>query len=226
MDENLSYNLKDIFEVIRKKIWILIIITVLFTVLGGVISIFIISPEYEAQTSIIIGKNVEKDNIDIQYDELLIYQKIVSTYMEIAKSRLVAENTINDLGINISPDELLKRISVSSQEETQIVVIKYQSNDAEESMNTLNKFARVLIENAEELLPAGNAKIVDRAVFPEYPIRPNPKLYIMVSFIAGLIISFALIFFIDFFDNTLKTEDDVEIYAKLPLLGIIPRQSK
>lgn len=226
MNEYFSYTLKDVLEIIKKRIWVLIIITVLCSIAGGILSIFIIAPIYETKTSIIIGKNTNGENNSIQYDEVLMYQKIVSTYMEIAKSRLVAEKTISLLGKNTSPDELLKRISVSSKEDTQILVIKYQSNNAEDAMNTLNKFSSVLIEASEDLLPTGNAKIVDRAVLPEFPLKPNPKLYIIFSFVLGMIISLSCIFTIDYFDNTLKTEEDVEMYAELPLLGIIPRQIK
>lgn len=226
MNDGISLNIKRIIDNVKKRLWVLILITVLFISVSGFMDLFIISPIYEAKTSIIIGKSSNSENSTVQYDEVLLYQKIIRTYSEIAKSRLVAEKTINLMERKISPEYLMDNITVTSQPDTQVMVIKLKGSDPEETANIVNTLASVFIEEAQELLPTGNAKIMDKAIVPQSPLKPNPKLNMIIAFTFGIIISVGLICLLEYMDNTVKTEEDVEVYVELPLLGLIPKQNK
>lgn len=71
-------------------------------------------------------------------------------------------------------------------------------------------------------LRATNIHIVDHALVPATPIRPQKILYISVSFLVGLMLGIALAFAQEGLDNSVKNAEDVERLVPLPALAVIP----
>ena len=69
---------------------------------------------------------------------------------------------------------------------------------------------------------ASNIKILDRAEVPLSPSSPNREKDMLMGFLMGLIGGAGLAFFLHFVDNSVKTAEEVERYAGLPALGIVP----
>lgn len=74
-------------------------------------------------------------------------------------------------------------------------------------------------------LRTSNIRIVDRARVPVRPSSPNKKRNLILALMLGLGGGVALAFLFDFLDNSVKTSEDVERYAGLPTLGVVPRFS-
>jgi succinoglycan biosynthesis transport protein ExoP len=71
-------------------------------------------------------------------------------------------------------------------------------------------------------LKSSNIRIVDAAVVPRGPIRPQKRRDVGFGLLLGAVLSVGLAFFLDYLDNTLKTPDDVRNHLGVPLLGVIP----
>ena len=84
----------------------------------------------------------------------------------------------------------------------------------------LEKYQEARINEVMEL---GDIRIIDNALPPDEPIKPNKKLNLAIGGILGLMLGVMLSFFIEYLDNTIKTTEDVERYLGLPVLGIIPK---
>lgn len=74
-------------------------------------------------------------------------------------------------------------------------------------------------------LRTSNIRIVDRAREPIRPSSPNKKRNLILALILGLGGGVGLAFMFDVLDNSVKTSADVERYAGLPTLGIVPKFS-
>jgi len=88
----------------------------------------------------------------------------------------------------------------------------------------------ILLEKAEEqrILSASSGagiKIVDIARMPENPISKNEMRYYILGVILGLGLGLALAFIMEFNDTSVKSNDDIERYLNLPVLGTIPHIS-
>lgn len=95
MDEEMSIDLRELLEIIKKRKSLIILITSILTIITAILSFFILPPTYEASVSVLIGKVPDGTNYQVQYNDVMMYQKLLKTYSEIAKSRLVAEKTIS-----------------------------------------------------------------------------------------------------------------------------------
>jgi len=74
-------------------------------------------------------------------------------------------------------------------------------------------------------LRTSNIRVVDRAREPVRPSSPNKKRNLILALILGLGGGVGLAFLFDFLDNSVKTSEDVERYAALPTLGVVPKFS-
>jgi len=85
----------------------------------------------------------------------------------------------------------------------------------------------ILLEKAEEqrIRSASNTagiKIVDMPVPPDKPIPKNEIRFYLLGAFLGLALGIALAFFIEFNDTTIKSNEDIEKYLLLPVMGTIP----
>lgn len=80
--------------------------------------------------------------------------------------------------------------------------------------------------NAQVAEQSNNIKVIQPAQTPYSPIGPKRLLIILGIFAGSLGAGIGLAFFIEYLDDTIKSVEDVERYAQLPMLGIIPAFAK
>jgi succinoglycan biosynthesis transport protein ExoP len=71
-------------------------------------------------------------------------------------------------------------------------------------------------------LRSSNIRVVDPALTPAHPSRPNKARNILLAFLVGLVGGIGLAFFREYLDNTVKSPDDVELLTGLPSLAVVP----
>jgi polysaccharide biosynthesis transport protein len=74
-------------------------------------------------------------------------------------------------------------------------------------------------------LRSSNIRVVDPALIPGGPSRPNKSRNVMLSILVGLIGGIGLALLREYLDNTVKTPDDIETLARLPSLAVVPALS-
>lgn len=216
-------DLRELFFVFRKRFAIILILVVLSVAASGIVSYFVLDKQYEASTTIIVGSsNSYTDTKELQYNDIMMYQKLLKTFSEIAKSRMVSEKVINDLKLDISIGALQRKIAVTAVGDTQMMTIKVTDLNPEIAASIANKLAGIFKSEVAQLMKVENLEIIDPAVVPVSPIKPRPVLNIAIAFVLALMIGVGLAFLLEYLDHTVKTSEDVEKFLELPVLGAIP----
>jgi capsular exopolysaccharide synthesis family protein len=70
---------------------------------------------------------------------------------------------------------------------------------------------------------AANARIIDRAMVPTTPFKPDRMQMVIVAVVVGLGIGILMAFVREHLSNTFKTKEGVEEKLGLPVIGVIPR---
>jgi len=88
-----------------------------------------------------------------------------------------------------------------------------------------------LLKRAKELdiskeLTLSNIRVVDAATEPRSPIKPRPLRDILLALAVSLFLGISISVFLEHLDSTIKTAEDVELYAKFPFLGFVPSAKK
>lgn len=216
--------LQEYINILRKRWSLLVVITLLITLISGVVSYFIIKPTYKADISVIIQKedNADTKNTSMNYSDVMMYQQLVKTYSEFVKSRAVSEDTIQKLNLNMNVETLQGMVSVAPQGTTEFLTITVKSKNAKQAMDIANQLALSLKEVSKNVKKSDNVEILDKAQMPTSPDSPKPKLNMAIAFLLGLMFSVGVIFLLDYLDNTIKTSDDAEKLLGIPVIGIIP----
>jgi polysaccharide biosynthesis transport protein len=74
-------------------------------------------------------------------------------------------------------------------------------------------------------LRSSNIRIVDPALIPSGPSRPNRTRNFLLSLAVGLLGGIGLALLREYLDNTVKTPDDIERLSRLPSLAVVPALS-
>lgn len=223
MEKEITLDIREILMILRKKIKLILAITIACTLISAIVSFFIIKPVYEARTSIIVGKAKLAEG-KLENNDVTMYQKLLKTYAVIAESERVAENASVKLKLKYTPKEILSMISVMPQQDTQVLEIKSENKNSKEAAAVIDAVSSAFMEEAKTVFPTGGTiEVLDRASVPKSPISPKRTLNLVIGFFLGIIISMALTFVLEYVDKTIKTEDDVKRYLGLPGIGIIPQ---
>ena len=95
-----------------------------------------------------------------------------------------------------------------------------------EAENNIEIHQNVLLRMKEtELLSrmtSNNMRVVDKATDPLRPVKPRVVLTILMGLIGGVAASLGLAFFVNYLDDSIKSQEDIENYMRLPFLGYVP----
>lgn len=225
-------NISEVLDGIKDKWKNIVLIVLSFLLISSIYNIFFINKEYEANVKIFIGKQKFK-NITETYnnEEINLYQRLITTYSEVIKSKkLINEsikgskmNYLQDKYKNINYDLLMENLTVNPIANTQIIEIKYKSLNPQQSYDLLYSITENLISYSKELYPNVNITILEQ-VHVNLNQLMNKKLTIIgFGLILGLIVGIGGIIGVMYLNNTYKNQKSLEEEIGLTVIGVIPK---
>lgn len=220
--------LKEHFYILKRRLILVLIITLATTLGAGILSHFLIKPQYKADISVVIGKTQSAiNNSNSIYYDIMLYQTMVLTYSQLTKSRIVADDVIKKLDLKASnlqsmkATDLLSIITVTSDKDTRFLTISVTSSDPNRSMDIANQFAKSLKAVGKEINKVDIVMVIDKAELPITNDSPKPSRNIAMGAFLGIVFSIGLVFLLEYLDNTIKTKEDVETVTGLHVIGTI-----
>ncbi len=219
-------DLKELFEYVKNKLGLIIVITVGICLLGCIYGLVFQKPMYKSYTTVILGSNATNSSQTITQTDITINRNLVDTYAQIVTSRRVLDQVINELNLDISYESLKSKISVSAVNNTEIIKINAEDNDAIKAKNIANITANYFKKEIVDLYNMNNVNILDEAIQEKNPYNINITKQIIVYFMIGLILAIGIVFVVFYFDRTIKSAEQVEQKIKLPILGSVEEYQK
>ncbi|MGE5469177.1 MAG: GumC family protein [Bacteroidota bacterium] len=108
---------------------------------------------------------------------------------------------------------------------------EFELNVLEREVESNRQMYDMFMKRAKETNVSGDlqsavARVVDVAVVPDKPVKPQKVQIVLIAFVLGLFIGVLCSLLLDRLDNTLKTTEDVESKLKQPLLTTLPLLAK
>ncbi|WP_343290385.1 YveK family protein [Turicibacter bilis] len=224
--EEMQYDemtLEDIFKALKKR-WLLIVSVTLMFLMGG--SVFVLFfgpvPQYQSSTTVLVDYRASETEVLTQND-INLSQKLVQTYTEIIKSLTILNPVIEEMDLSLTPNELLKKISVSQVNETEIIKISVTDEDPILARDIANTLAEIFSEEISHIMKVDSTSVLDEAVLPTTPLAQNKATKIAIAGILGMMVSVGLVFLFEYLDRSIKTADETEHLLGVPVLGVIPK---
>lgn len=217
-----TISLQDIFKIIKKRLVHIVSITIIAALIAGVISFFLLTPIYQASTQILVNKE-STDQQAIQTQDIQANLQLINTYNVIIKSPAILSKVIDTLDLNLTPTELTNKITVASQDNSQVVNVSVQDENPAIAVEIANTTAEVFQQEIRELMNVDNVNILSPAVLSDNPspVKPNKMLNVAIGVVIGLMLGLGLAFLLEYLDTSIKSEQDVEDILGLPIIGIV-----
>lgn len=223
MEQELS--LHDVLGVLRRRAWIVLVVVFVAAVLAALLSYVILPPVYQADTSLIVNErsNAAQPTDGVDMGQIQTYRSLAVTYAQIITSRAVLQDTIDTLDLPETVEQLADMTTVQVKGQTEIIMVSVKDTDATRAALIANTIAKSFITKLPTLVNrVENVSVIDRAVPPTKQVSPRPLLNIAVALVAALMLGVLLAFLVDYFDDTVKTPDDVKKLFGLRVLGVVP----
>lgn len=186
---------QEILSLCRKKIWVLLLVSLIFGCLGLFLSKVLITPQYTANTQILVyEKSTTNQQLSSSPQANL---QLINTYKDFILSRTVLKDVSkkieNSNGNKVTVGHLQKQVSVTSKQNSQIFTISVTDSNPKKAALIANTVTSVFMKKVRTVMGLNNVTKVTSAVVPDKPVYPNLKINFAASFVFGLIIGFILI---------------------------------
>ncbi|PFE52958.1 capsular biosynthesis protein [Bacillus cereus] len=220
MEETIS--LKELFAILRKRLVMILVITIGAALVSAIVSFYFITPIYQTSTQILVNQKKQDEKI-IQYNEVQTNVQLTNTYKIIVKSPVILDKVKSELKLSMSTQELNGKINVENEKDSQVIAVTVQDKDVKLARDIANTTAEIFKSEIAKIMSVDNVTILSKAEVAEgqSPIKPNKKLNIAIAFVVGLMASVGIAFLLEYLDNTMKKEEDIEKLLGVPVLGVV-----
>lgn len=223
MEQEQTISLQELFQVLKKRLFLIITITLAAVAVSAAVSYFVLTPVYEVKTTMMAygaDKKLESDSNSLT--EIQTNLKLINTYNDLIKSDKILEKVLNELELDMTMGQLAKKINVSNNKESHVIYISVKDTDPYRAAEIANMTAQILEKEIQQEMNASikqwsKAKVSEN----QAPVEPKPLLNIAIAAVIGLMLGVGLAFLLEFLDNTIKTEQDIENTLELPVIGVI-----
>ncbi|MDG0030626.1 Wzz/FepE/Etk N-terminal domain-containing protein [Priestia sp. Y58] len=217
-----AIDLRQLMGRLKKRFWLIALLTIIAATISGVVSFFVLTPMYEANTQILVNQAKSKEQFYSSY-ELQTNVQLIQTYNDIIKSPAILGEVTKELNLDMTPKQLSNQIQVTNSQDSQVAHIVVQDTNARLAVKIANTTAAVFKNEVPKIMSIDNVSILAKAELDESlsPIKPQPLLNIAIAIVVGLMAGIALSFLLDYLDNSIKDEQDIDQIMELPVIGVI-----
>mgnify|MGYP001812725626 FL=1 len=107
--------------------------------------------------------------------------------------------------------------------------VEFRLQELQREVNTNRELYDIFFTRIKTVSETGgferpHARIVDRAMVPSAPFKPNKRLALLLAFSLGLLLGCGIAVLLDLLDNTIKAPEDVEEKLGVPLMVALPKE--
>ena len=168
------------------------------------------TPEYEEVVNLEKAIASTRKRIEKEIDEIVELEETAIRALKAEEEAL--QHTINDLN---------QQIKQLAQKDYELTRLSRGIEDNREIYSMLLKQREEARISQAKLERGVTIKVISPALVPSNPVKPKKQLNILLAMILGLVSGFGLAFFVEYFDHTLNSPDEVEDQLGLPVWGSI-----
>lgn len=220
MDETI--NLQNVYKILRKRLKLILLFTVIAVAITAIVSYFLITPTYETSSQILINQE-QQEAAGVSNQSIEADLQLINTYSVIIKSPVILDQVIEQLGLPMTSAELDENIRVENAESSQVVNIFVRDENPGVAVSIANRLVEVFEVEIQQLMNVNNVNVLSPATndVNPVPVAPNPLLNILIAAFAALVIGIGLAFLAEYLDTTMKDDQDIKDLLDIPVLGVI-----
>jgi len=160
-NDEIEIDLLELFYVLRSKLLVIILSTLVAATAVGLFSKFLISPTYASTTKMYI---LSMSTSITSFADIQIGNSLTQDYMELIKSRPVVQEVIDNLNLDVTYQDMLKKVTITNPSDTRILCITVEDHDPVLAKEIVDEFASVSIDRIAEIMDTEKPNIVEEGL--------------------------------------------------------------
>lgn len=215
--------LKDLWDIFIHRIWIIFLAA--FIAMSGLFLLIRLTyvPQYESTATLyILRQDSEQSGSSSVSSDFSLALNVVSDCTYLLKSHSVVDAVIDELHLDIPYEEVSKIISTNNPDNTRILEVSVKAGSPELAKSIVDSICQIGAGKIEEAMGFSQVNLYEYGVLNTRPCNTTSLMtYLLVGVItAVLVYSVFLVTYL--LDDRIRSEEDVEHYLGLSILGDIP----
>lgn len=219
-NDEIEIDLMEIIRLMLKRLWIIVLAGITVGLAALAVTILFITPKYQSTTKMYV---LSKQNGDtLTNSDMQTSLSLTKDYAVMIKSRTVTEGVISQLGLDMNHSQLLSKLTVSTSTDTRILAITVEDEDPYMACQIANAVRDVAANHIKNVMDIDAVNIVESANIPDTKSSPSLSKNGIIGGMAGCMLAAIIILINYMINDTIQTQEDVEKYLQLSVLGTIP----
>jgi capsular polysaccharide biosynthesis protein len=213
--------LKDFINILKKRWWLAILVAVVAA--GVAYGYSLTQPKTYQAIAKLQGTPGKQDN-----NLYAAIREQINGYPPKFDSDEFAAKISDKAKLDLPSDAIRGKIKVQARPAEYTFVITVEDTDAKRAALIANTSAQILVDENDQSNAGYNQdqqiyiKNSSPASIPDKPSGPRTNLNTLAGAALGLVIGLIFIFAVEFFDDSIKNEDEVERFTGMTVLGSVP----
>ncbi|WP_458120268.1 YveK family protein [Paenibacillus sp. Z6-24] len=225
--------IKQYFNIIKKRLWLVLLIVVVITAGTGIYGFMTNTPMYTATAKLVVNSTpTSSDGRAVNQLDLGTINsniQLIKTYEQIIKTPAIMNKVAEEhpkLGLTAA--QLINSINVSSVDETQVMSLTVTDTSYQRAAETVNAVATVFKREIPQIMKLDNITVLDQAdpSASAPSITKSPLLFVLIALVLSVVIGIAVAFLLEYMDDSIKSEEDIRDVLGLPVLGVIAKMKE
>ena len=220
-------DLRDYLRVLRSR-WTLIAVITLVGLGAAAAATLAATPLYKSTTTVYVSAGDAQANLGSAYTGSLLSQQRVTSYVEVAKGRKIAQTIVTQLGLTLKPDAVVAMMSVDNPLDTVLLNLSVSNPDPVLAQRIATAWVQQLTRAVDQIEQSGTGgtslfklSVVEPASLPTSPYSPRPTVNLALGLLVGLAIGVGTAVLLETLDTRVKNVADLPVIAGAPLLGAL-----
>ncbi|MCC8067827.1 MAG: protein-tyrosine kinase [Clostridiales bacterium] len=219
-NNTITIDLVEVASFILRKIGYVILAAVLCAIISFIYTFWFVTPLYTSTAKIYVLNR--QSNESVTSSDITSSTYLTEDYIEMIQSRTVIESVIAELGLDMDYNELLDKVTVSTQSDTRVIAISVTDADPYMVRDIADAICSASVTHIKEIMELESVNIVDLANVPSEKSSPNLRRNVAIAVLFGIVAVIAVLAVIFILDDKIKTSDDIERYLGISVLGSMP----
>ena len=218
-DDEMEIDLLELFRAWKRRIWLILLVTFLGGSIGFAFSKLALTPQFTSTAMMYV---LSKETTLTSLADLQIGSQLTQDYKVITTSRPVLEGVIEELGLDLTYEQLKGKISIGNPQDTRILSVTVTDPDPQMAKRIVDSVANVSSEYIGDIMEMIPPKMIEDGQLPTQKSSPSNAKNAMLGAMLGMVLTCGLITLQVILNDTIQTEEDVEKYLGLTVLAEIP----
>lgn len=218
--------LTEYAEVLGKR-WRCIVAGLVLGLVIAASAVLLTPRQYSAEVTMIVTTQVAAGDTAGAIDAESLAAQRVRTYVELLRSRQLAADVVESLGLPITPEQLEEQITASTVPDTKLITATVTDGSPDGAVEIATVVGEQFIDNVADLerpddatlAPLVAAELFEKAAPPAGLVAPRPLLYLVFGLLLGLLAGFGVAVLRNALDGSITSRRQLEEILDAPVLG-------